>query len=106
MNKISNINTTNLNSWKTMGSSFSSYGSNDLSGLTARKKLNPPNAPKVSIGELKQFADKIGVEIRRDGIKYGMWRYKVSFTWFEAGVTNYLCMETLKEVERQMNEGN
>ena len=91
-----------------MKGSPSEYNAINPSGWFNRKKYNPANAPRVTHQQLQEFADRIGVEIQRDGggTRNGMWRYKVSIAWFEAGVTNYLCLETLKEVERQMNEAN
>ena len=71
------------------------HNSQDWGG---RRPENPPEAPKVTRKDLERFAQEHNFEIRRTGPGNGTWWTKCSDgVWRTAGMTNYLCLDHLKQ---------
>jgi hypothetical protein len=63
---------------------------------SARRKLNPYDAPIVSRKMVDDFADKNGIRIRREG--QGMWFFWQESGWWVLGQTNYLALKHLQKI--------
>lgn len=69
-----------------------------------RRKVNPKNAPKITRRQVFEYAKIIMVEVKRDG--NSTWMYKKQDTWYTCGMTNYLALEYLKNLEPQKTDFN
>jgi hypothetical protein len=63
---------------------------------TGRTSLNPPNCKKVTRQMVMNAANKINVEVRREG--KGMWWFKRKSEWMTLGQTNFLAWYTITEI--------
>jgi len=64
-----------------------------------RSPYNPKNAPKVTRVDVLAYAKEYGFRVEREG--QGMWWYWKGFGQRRtAGMTNYLCIETMKRAKR------
>ena len=71
---------------------------------TGRKKLNPDNCIQITRKAVIDLANKLGLEIKRDGL--GMWFYKRNGEWWNLGQTNLLVYNRLNECLSYINGSN